>query len=121
MGMDTKHFMIVLSFAVCVAACSRSPNGGVSSVTINLAKASQTKTIACEAAFAVGPDRTDTADDGSTWTWLKGKDGTLTHHCRKQPNGAISAWGEASPNQAATHRLTFHSGQSLARFAPIGR
>ncbi len=108
--------------ALIIAGCSQ-PDASRSSTTatVNLASSSEIHTIECEAAFAGGGIKTDNADDGSTWGWVKGKDGTLSHYCRKQPNGAVSAWAETSRAQNATHSLIYRSDAATARFVAIGR
>jgi hypothetical protein len=104
-----------------VTACAPQKSASTSTGTVSLAKASETKTIECEAAFAGGGIKIDKADDGSTWAWVKGKDGTLSHYCRMQPNGAVSAWAEASRAQKATHSLIYRSDAATARFVVIDR
>jgi hypothetical protein len=108
--------------ALIIAGCSQ-PDASRNSTTttVNLARSTEIHTIECEAAFAGGGIKTDKADDGSTWAWVKGKDGTLSHYCRMQPNGAVSAWAEASRAQKATHSLIYRSDAATVRFVVVGR
>jgi hypothetical protein len=101
---------------ITITACAPQKTASTSTGTVNLAKASETKTIECEAAFAVGVEESEKATDGSAWTWLKAKDGTLTHFCQQQANGSIAAWDEASRENGATHSLTFFANGDAARF-----
>lgn len=111
-----------LSFLIAftIVGCSQpDASGSSTTATVNLAKASETKTIECEAAFAVGVEESEKATDGSTWTWLKAKDGTISQYCRRQVNGVVTAWDEASRQQKATHSLVFQSNPPMTRFATI--
>lgn len=119
-----QHRIFVIATAVVMSvtsACTPDQGKAVSTATVNLATSSEIHTIECEAAFAGGGLKTDKADDGSTWAWVKGKDGTLSHYCRKQPNGAVTAWAEASRTEKATHSLIYRSDAMTARFVVIGR
>jgi hypothetical protein len=102
--------------AIAVTACAPQKSTSTSTGTVNLAKASETKTIECEAAFAVGVDESEKATDGSTWTWMKAKDGMISHYCQQQANGSIAAWDEVSRKNGAMHSLTSFSNGDAARF-----
>jgi hypothetical protein len=102
-----------------LAACSQSEASGFSSITVNLAQLSGAKLAECEAAFARGSAEIFPADDGSEWLWVKDVDGTLSHYCRTQKSGAVTAWGEARGEAKATHGLTFSSNGRSAVFGPI--
>lgn len=116
------HWYLSVVATLSIAGCSQpDASRGSTAATINLATSSEIYTIECEAAFAGGGLKTDKADDGSTWAWVKGKDGTLSHYCRKQPNGAVTAWAEVSRAQKATHSLIYRSDAATVRFVVIGR
>jgi hypothetical protein len=102
-----------------LAACSQSEASGFSSITVNLAQFSGAKLVQCEAAFAKRSAKTFPTADGSIWLWVKDADGTLSHYCRKQEDGAMTAWGEAKGAAKATHGLTFVSNGRPAAFGPI--
>jgi hypothetical protein len=106
----------VVTTLLATTACAPQKSNSTATGTVNLAKASETKTIQCEAAFAIGVEESEKATDGSAWTWLKGKDGTLSHYCQQQANGSIAAWDETSRKNGATHSLTSFSNGDAARF-----
>ncbi len=119
MAIQSKKLQFTVVLCLWLAGCGAASVRTTSYATINLVKASEIKTIECEAAFAVGVNESDKDDDGSSWTWLKSKNGTLCHYCRQQPSGIVTAWDEASRNQDATHSLTYRSDASTSRFAAI--
>jgi len=103
---------------VMLTACS--PAGsGFSSMTVNLAEAGGAKLSQCVAALASGHETEFAGSDGSIWIWVKGADEMLSHYCRKQRDGRVSAWDEASTSNGATHSLKFTSDDSPAVFQPI--
>jgi hypothetical protein len=104
-----------------LTTCSQSEVGGYSSMTVNLAQQGEPEIIACEAAFAVRSAKIHAGADGSQWLWVKAADGTLSHYCREQKDGAVSAWAEARGSDTATHSLKFDSNDSPALFAPVTR
>ena len=119
MVIQSKKPKLTVVLCLCLAGCGTAPVQTTSSATINLVKASEIKTIECEAAFAVGVNESDKDDDGSSWNWLKSKNGTLSHYCRQQPSGIVTAWDEVSRNQGTTHSLTYRTDASTSRFAAI--
>jgi hypothetical protein len=104
-----------------LAACSQSEVGGYSSMTVNLVQQGEPETIACEAAFATRSAKIHAGADGSKWLWTKDADGTLSHYCREQKDGAVSAWAEAKGSDTATHSLKFDSNDSAALFVQVTR
>lgn len=117
-----RRTMYIATFgvvAIATSACAPQNSTSTSTAKVNLAKASETKTIECEAAFAAGVEESEKATDGSTWTWLKAKDDTISQYCRRQVNGVVTAWDEASRQQKATHSLVSQSNPPMTRFETI--
>jgi hypothetical protein len=88
-------------------------------MTVNLRKGSEAELAKCMGGLDITGSQTYTGSDGSQWKWLKDEDGMLSHYCRTDGGGKISAWREASRNEGATHRLKFDSSDSPPIFQTI--
>lgn len=117
--LGARHPFVPIVLLGFLSACApERENSG--SATVNLAEADLSKHNQCAAAFHAGERSEFTGSDGSVWIWLRGGDGTLSHYCRKQTDGAVSAWIEASGKSLATHRLKIRSNDDPVAFSRIG-
>ena len=102
-----RPFLPIILLCILSACTPERENSG--SATVNLAEADLNKHGQCSAAFRAGERDEYRGSDESAWIWLRGSDGRLSHYCRKQADGAVSAWIEASGKSQATHRLKIRS------------
>ncbi|MFN3748097.1 MAG: hypothetical protein ACK4SJ_05360 [Sphingorhabdus sp.] len=115
---DVRHPFLPIALLCLLSACAPERENSVSA-TVNLTEADQSKHNQCSAAFGAGERDEYMGSDGSAWIWLRGGDGTLSHYCRKQADGAVTAWIEASGRSLATHRLQIRSNDDPVFFKRI--
>jgi hypothetical protein len=102
-----------------LVSCNNPINSTSGSMTVYLRTGTEAELSQCAGSLESTKTETYTGSDGSQWTWLTGETGTLSHYCRKDRGGNISAWREASRNEGATHSVKFDSNDSPAIFQPI--
>jgi hypothetical protein len=114
-----RYICTSLACLYLLSACSPEKKHSSVTVTVNIAEADSNEIAQCSVAFRAGERSENKEADGSAWIWVRGDDGTLSHYCRRQAGGQISAWDEASASSVASHSLRFNSNDSPVIFQPI--
>lgn len=120
MILRTKALPIcLLAASAFVSGCNGTGATAIGSMTVFLLEGSAEELARCKAAFAGESRKIYVGADGANWIWVKDAKGMLSHYCRNESDGAISAWKEASGTDRATHQLKFESDDLPVEFQPI--
>lgn len=117
--LSKMHRVLPLAVLTILSACAPA-NGNSGSITVFLSESADLdKLIQCDAGFAKNSYEKFPTTDGSQWIWIKNEDSQLSHYCRQQRDGEVTAWDEAAQNRPATNRLTISASSGQTAFGPI--